>query len=202
MAAGRIIKEVRGRAVPMPGDDIDTDRIIPARFMKCVTFEELGPYAFYDERFHADGSKKAHPFNDERYRGASLLVVGKNFGCGSSREHAPQSLMRFGIKALIGESFAEIFSDNCTTLGIPVVMAERSDCDNLMMFVKEDPACEVEVDLTMKTVSYGDFSFQLKVKESSRKALLSGRWDSTSYLLDQTAKIREVAGRLPYLNGY
>ena len=196
------IKSVSGRALPLPGNDIDTDRIIPARYMKCVTFDELGQYAFYDARFNEDGSKKDHPFNDERYKGASLTVVGNNFGCGSSREHAPQSLLRWGIKAIIGESFAEIFADNCVAIGIPVARVEKADAENLMAFVREDPACEVKIDMERKEVIYGDFSVPFQVPEHARKALVRGTWDTTAELLSAEGRIRDVSGRLPYLNHF
>ena len=196
------IKSVRGRAIPLPGDDIDTDRIIPARYLKEITFEDMGKYAFYDERFDEKGKKKKHPFNDEKYLGAAILVVNKNFGCGSSREHAPQSLMRFGIKAIIGESFAEIFEGNCTTLGIPTVTAQRADIENLMSVIKDDPAFEIRIDLEDNTVSYGDFSFPIRQKESSRIVLTQGTWDSLSELMEAREKVMKIAEKLPYLDDF
>ncbi len=196
------IKSVKGRGIPVPGDDIDTDRIIPARYLKCVTFDELGQYAFYDVRFNDDGSKKEHPFNEEKYKGASILIVNKNFGCGSSREHAPQSLMRYGIKAIIGESFGEIFEGNCTTLGIPTVIAQKMDIENLMSVIRDDPALEIRIDLENNKVDYGDFSILINQKESSRIVLIEGKWDSLSELSQATDEIRKVAERLPYLNGF
>ena len=195
------VKSVKGQGIPVPGDDIDTDRIIPARYMKLITFDELGKYAFYDARFNEDGSKKEHPFNDEKFASAEILIVNKNFGCGSSREHAPQSLMRYGIKAIIGESFAEIFEGNCTTLGIPTVNAAKEDIENLMAVIKDDPAFEIRIDLENKQVSYGDFSFPINQKESSRIVLTEGRWDSLSELMEAKAEVKKVAERIPYLNG-
>src|SRR3990167_10548146 len=196
------IKSVKGRGIPLPGDDIDTDRIIPARYLKEITFENMGKYAFYDERFDAKGNKKKHPFNDEKYFGAEILVVGRNFGCGSSREHAPQSLMRFGIKAIIGENFAEIFEGNCTTLGIPSVTAQRADIENLMSVIKDDSAFEIRIDLEDNTVNYGDFSFPIRQKESSRIVLTQGRWDSLSELMEAKEKVSKIAAELPYLNDF
>src|SRR3989338_4101702 len=196
------IKSVRGRAIPLPGNDIDTDRIIPARYLKEITFENMGKYAFYDQRFDAKGNIKKHPFNEEKYLGAAILVVNKNFGCGSSREHAPQSLMRHGIKAIIGESFAEIFAGNCTTLGIPTVTAQKVDIDNLMSVAKDDPALEVSIDLENNIVNYGDFSFPIWQQKSSRLVLIQGRWDSLSELRDAEKETKKVAERLPYLNGF
>ena len=196
------IKSVKGRAIPLPGNDIDTDRIIPARYLKEITFENMGKYAFYDQRFDAKGNIKKHPFNEEKYLGAAILVVNKNFGCGSSREHAPQSLMRHGIKAIIGESFAEIFAGNCTTLGIPTVTAQKVDIDNLMSVAKDDPALEVSIDLENNIVNYGDFSFPIWQQKSSRLVLIQGRWDSLSELRDAEKETKKVAERLPYLNGF
>ena len=143
---------VEGKGIPVQGNDIDTDRIIPARFMKCVTFEGLGKYAFYDERFDGNGNKKKHSFNEEKFLKGSILIVNKNFGCGSSREHAPQALVKFGIKAIIGESFAEIFAGNCTVLGIPTVTAPHDAIENIMMVIKEKPETPLVVDLVNKKV--------------------------------------------------
>ena len=196
------ITNVKGRAIPLPGNDIDTDRIIPARYLKEITFDNMGNYAFYDQRFDAEGNKKKHPFNDEKYAGASILIVNKNFGCGSSREHAPQSLMRFGIKAIIGESFAEIFEGNCTTIGIPTATAQKADIENLMAVIKDDPALEVSIELENNIVNYGDFSFPISQQKSSRLVLLEGRWDSLAELKDAEKETRKIAERIPYLNGF
>src|ERR1700749_4045014 len=140
------ITSITGRAVNVPGNDIDTDRIIPARFMRCIVFDGLGEFAFYDVRKNADGSNKAHPLNDPRFKGASILLSGANFGCGSSREHAPQALYRFGFRAIIAESFAEIFFGNCTTLGIPCVTASAKDIQFLANEIERNPKLEVTVD--------------------------------------------------------
>ena len=196
------IKTFSGRGLPLPGNDIDTDRIIPARFMKCVTFDDLAQYAFYDVRFNEDGSRKDHPMNDEKYKGATVLIVNRNFGCGSSREHAPQSLMRYGIQGIIGESFAEIFADNCTAIGIPVVTAEKADVDNLMSFVQDDPQSEIKIDLEKKEAVYGDFTIAIQQPEQSRKALVQGSWDSTAELLSGVSQIQESAKKIPYMNGF
>src|SRR3989338_1893157 len=139
MTENHKLEIIEGKGIPIQGNDIDTDRIIPARFMKCVTFEGLGKYAFYDERFDENGNKKKHSFNEEKFLKGSILIVNKNFGCGSSREHAPQALQKFGIKAIIGESFAEIFASNCAVMGIPTVTAPYDAIENLMMFVEEKP---------------------------------------------------------------
>lgn len=196
------ISFVSGRAVPVKGNDLDTDRIIPARYLKCVTFDKLGDYLFYDVRFNENGSKKEHALNEKKYEGASIMIVNRNFGCGSSREHAPQSLLRYGIKALIGESFAEIFSDNCTALGLPLVTGNKEDIENLMNFVEDDPVSEIKIDLEKLEVAYGDFSISIKQPEQTRKALIEGSWDSTSELLSSLDQIRLVRSKLPYLNQF
>jgi 3-isopropylmalate/(R)-2-methylmalate dehydratase small subunit len=193
---------IKGRAIPMPGNDIDTDRIIPARYLKCVTFEELGQYAFYDERFDEDGGSKDHPFNDERFRGGAILLVNSNFGCGSSREHAPQSLMRMGIQAIVGESFAEIFAGNCTALGIPTVRLEPKEIEFLMATVAEKPDLILTVDLSAGTVAAGDSVFSMNMPESYRQSLLAGTWDTTATLLLNLEKIAKTAQKLPYIAGY
>ena len=190
------ITQVTGTAVHVPGQDIDTDRIIPARFMKCVTFDGLGEYAFYDVRKHADGSDKAHPLNDARFQGASILLSGANFGCGSSREHAPQALYRFGFRAIIAESFAEIFFGNCTTLGIPCVVATAQDIQVLAKEIERNPKLEVTVDLTAERVFFEDEDMPVTVLHSAREALTTGQWDPIAALLDNKdkvdAKIREL----------
>ena len=190
---------IEGRGIPLPGNDIDTDRIIPARFMKCITFDGLGQYVFYDERFDESGSKKGHPFNDEKFLDSSILIVNKNFGCGSSREHAPQALLRFGIKALIGESFAEIFAGNCTVMGIPTVTAPHDAIENIMMVVEEKPETPIQINLLTKKVVYGDFEVDINIPESSRFSLIRGVWDSTARLLQNRADIEKTAKMIPYL---
>ncbi len=196
------IKTINGRAIPLPGDDIDTDRIIPARYLKEITFDDLGKYLFYDERFDAKGRKKKHPFNDERYSRASILLVNKNFGCGSSREHAPQSLMRYGIRAIIGESFAEIFANNSLAIGLPLVTAQKIDIENMMEVIEDDPALEIKIDMESNKASYGDFSIPVKQKDSSRIMLIEGRWDSLAELKEAKAEAKKLAERLPYLNSF
>lgn len=193
---------IEGRGIPLPGNDIDTDRIIPARFMKSVTFEGLGNYVFYDERFEQDGKKKRHPFNEEKFLKGSILIVNKNFGCGSSREHAPQALLRFGIKAIIGESFAEIFADNCTVMGLPNVTAPNDAIENLMMVVEEKPETPIQIDLVNKKVIYGDFEIDIDIPESKRFALIKGEWDSTAQLLANKDEIAKVAKWIPYISNF
>ncbi len=196
------IRTVSGRGIPLPGNDIDTDRIIPARFMKCITFDDLGQYAFYDARFGENGVKKEHPFNHPKYKEGTVLIVNRNFGCGSSREHAPQSLRRHGIRAIIGESFAEIFYDNCTAIGLPIMTSTRENVEGLMSLVKESPTTEVKIDLVKREASCGDFSIAIEQPDQTRKALTEGTWDSTAELLSSLEQIKAVAGKLPYMNGY
>jgi len=192
---------IKGNGIPLPGNDIDTDRIIPARFMKCITFEGLGQYAFHDERFE-NGKEKKHPFNEKKYLKGSILIVNRNFGCGSSREHAPQSLSRWGIRAIIGESFAEIFAGNCVVMGIPAVTAPSDVIENLMMFAEENPSSPLAIDLTEKTVRYGDFCNEISIPESSRHTLIHGTWDSTAQLLANRNEIEKKAKSLAYLKQF
>ncbi|MFZ4680882.1 MAG: 3-isopropylmalate dehydratase small subunit [Terrimicrobiaceae bacterium] len=197
MALEKII-QVAGRGVYVPGEDIDTDRIIPARFMKCVTFDGLGEYAFYDERRNADGSEKAHPLNDPRFLGASILLSGSNFGCGSSREHAPQALYRFGFRAVLAESFAEIFFGNSTTLGIPCAVMSKADIAALADLVNRDPAQLITLDLLEGKVSAADMDFKASLPSHAHEALVSGKWDAIADLLEGIPDIKKVAGTLPY----
>jgi 3-isopropylmalate/(R)-2-methylmalate dehydratase small subunit len=183
------VTQVAGTAVYVPGQDIDTDRIIPARFMKCVTFDGLGEYAFYDVRKNADGSDKAHPLNDDRFKGASILLSGANFGCGSSREHAPQALYRFGFRAVIAESFAEIFFGNCTTLGIPCVTASAKDIQYLANEIERNPKLEITVDLVEQKVFFEDEEMPISVLPTAREALTSGQWDPIAALLENKEKV-------------
>ena len=195
------VKQVTGTGVFIPGADIDTDRIIPARFMKCVTFDGLGEYAFYDVRFDSEtGDKTKHPLNDERFKDASILIAGVNFGCGSSREHAPQSLAKYGFRAVIAESFAEIFYGNSTTLAMPCVMATAEDIAKLRAAIEAKPDTQITIDLeTMSVRTCCDLGFPVKMPESARDALVSGRWDPIQELLDNEAAITERAKALHYV---
>jgi 3-isopropylmalate/(R)-2-methylmalate dehydratase small subunit len=192
------ITQVTGRGVHVPGDDIDTDRIIPARYLKCVTFDGLGEFAFYDERKHSDGSEKRHPLNDPRFLGAKILLTGSNFGCGSSREHAPQALYRFGFRAILAESFAEIFFGNSTTLGMPCVVMRREDIRALVGLVEEDPAILITVDLLENKVTAADMDFRAALPDHAREALVRGKWDAIAELLENIPDVERVARTLPY----
>ena len=194
-----IRKLITGRAIVVPGDDIDTDRIIPARYLRLITFEELGKYAFFDERYDDNGKPRKHPLNDPRFTGGSIMLVNRNFGCGSSREHAPQSLMRMGIQAFVGESFAEIFSGNCTALGLPAARVSHEDAVRLQSLVEADPALVITVDLESLTVSAGGRKVSFTMPDSDRKSLVSGTWDTTAMLLANRDAIKAAAARIPYL---
>jgi 3-isopropylmalate/(R)-2-methylmalate dehydratase small subunit len=196
------INRVQGRAVPVIGDAIDTDRIIPARYLKEITFTNMGNYPFFDERFDSEGRQKPHPFNEQRYQGANLLFVNGNFGCGSSREHAPQSLTRWGIKGIVGESFAEIFAGNCVMLGIPAVVTSPENIVQLQKLAADRADIEWTLDISAMTISGGGFSCPVTMPEPRRNALVNGTWDSTALLLANAAKVRETAQRLPYTQNF
>jgi 3-isopropylmalate/(R)-2-methylmalate dehydratase small subunit len=186
------IVEVAGTALPLRGDDIDTDRIIPARYLRVVSFEGMEQHVFEDDR-----KTTSHPFDDARFRGARILVVHRNFGCGSSREHAPQALYRWGIRAIVGESFSDIFFGNAALIGLPCLSAARADLDALMALVEEHPARAVRVSLeTLDCVSEG-FTCRVTIPAHSREAFLTGAWDTTGMLLERYDEVRRVASRLP-----
>jgi 3-isopropylmalate/(R)-2-methylmalate dehydratase small subunit len=191
-------KQVTGRGIPVPGNDIDTDRIIPARFLKEVTFETMGEHAFEDAR----KQNPEHPFNSPVYKGASVLVVGQNFGCGSSREHAPQALMRWGIRAIVGGSYGEIFFGNCVMLGIPCLTVSQADLEWLQREIGRAPQTPVSVDVDRQEVRFGDRTIKAAIPDGPRKQLVAGTWDSTAVLLDAGAAIEATAGKLPYVKGF
>jgi 3-isopropylmalate/(R)-2-methylmalate dehydratase small subunit len=194
------IPQLEGRAVVLTGDDIDTDRIIPARFLKCVTFEGLGVQAFADDRAELQGS---HPFDLETSQGANILVVNRNFGCGSSREHAPQALMRWGIRAVVGESFAEIFYGNCLALGIPCFTASHDQVLAMQAAIQADPAQFIRLDLEgLQASTTAGCSWPLELASGPRQMLLSGQWDATSELLANDGSLQKTAANLPYLSGF
>lgn len=199
MSAGvEQIRERRGRAIVVRGNDIDTDQIIPARYMVSIRFAGLEEYVFQDLRFGPDGQAKGHPFDREEFQEASILVVNRNFGCGSSREHAPQALMRWGIRAVVAESFAEIFFGNCVALGIPAVVASSEDVARLMDAVELDPSQEVVVDLSDSSVTWRGGRAAISIPDGPRVQLLEGTWDAMATLLAERDQIRATAARLPY----
>jgi len=193
------LRRVSGRACVLRGDDIDTDRIIPARFLRCVTFDGLGLHAFEDDRLQAKGQ---HPLDDERFAGAEILVVGHNFGCGSSREHAPQALMRRGFRAFVGGSFAEIFAGNCAALGLPCASLDDADLRRLMDNIDLDPAQEVVLDVEARTVACRAGTFPARIPDGARTRFLEGAWNATSVLVEAGDAIERTARSLPYVSGY
>lgn len=193
------ISQLAGTGIHVPGDDIDTDRIIPARFMKCVTFDGLGEFAFYDERFDAEAKPKPHPMNDPKYAGATILLSGRNFGCGSSREHAPQALYRHGFRAILAESFAEIFFGNSITLGIPCLVMDGRDIRALAALIDEAPQTEININILDGQVGIADVSFPAALPAHAREALVNGRWDAIADLLEGLDAVRSTAAALPYM---
>lgn len=191
------IEIIKGKGVLLKGDDIDTDRIIPARFMKCVTFEGLGQYAFYDARFDQKGNSTDHPL--DKYKDASILISGANFGCGSSREHAPQALFHWGIRGLIALSFAEIFFGNCTTLGIPCVTLEEDKLHKLNNLIEENPQAQIQINLLQKQIEITSNIFDLQIPEQARLSLVNGAWDSLGELLENKTQVEETKQKLVYL---
>ncbi len=191
------VQAVSGRGIPLVGNDIDTDRIIPARFLRCVTFDGLGEQAFADDRTQAKGE---HPFDQSQYQGANILVVNGNFGCGSSREHAPQALSKWGIQAILGESYAEIFFGNCVAIGIPCLTAPAETIQQLQTILKENPQTSITVDLEAMQVRCGDFQASVSMSEGPRQMLTTGTWDTCGLLVAQADQIQATAAKLPYVN--
>ncbi|MCC6546659.1 3-isopropylmalate dehydratase small subunit [Candidatus Sumerlaeota bacterium] len=196
--------KISGPAIPVRGNDIDTDRIIPARFLKCVTFDGLGDHAFEDDRLQLKQKGQVHPIDNPAFANAKIMLANKNFGCGSSREHAPQSIMRWGrgIDAIIGESFAEIFFGNCVTLGVPCLVADEATMQHLMSHAETHPNDVLVIDIERKTVKAGDQTYSLTLADGPRKAFLEGAWDSTAELLAAKDQIAATAAKLPYFNGW
>lgn len=191
------VKAVTGRGIPLVGNDIDTDRIIPARFLRCVTFDGLGEQAFADDRIQTKGE---HPFDQPQYQGANILVVNGNFGCGSSREHAPQALSKWGIKAIVGESFAEIFFGNCVVMGIPCVTASAEIVGQIQAILQDNPQAQMTVNLEAMQVHCGDFQSAVAMGEGSRQMLVTGTWDSCGQLIAQIDSVQATARQLPYID--
>jgi 3-isopropylmalate/(R)-2-methylmalate dehydratase small subunit len=195
------ILSIRGRALPLRGDNIDTDRIIPARFLRSVSFDGLEEHLFADDRAQA-AAATPHPLSDRRFAGASILLVNANFGCGSSREHAPQAIRRRGFNAIVGESFSEIFFGNSVALGMPCVAADPADVQHIMRAVEENPSLELEVSVDRQVVTFGAETVRLEIPPGARDAFLDGSWDATGLLLERFEEVETVAGRLPYLNAF
>jgi len=191
------ITTVAGRGVYVPGNDIDTDRIIPARYMKCVTFDGLGEFLFHDVRKNPDGTDQPHPLNDPRFKGATILLSGANFGCGSSREHAPQAIQKHGFRAIIAESFAEIFFGNCIALGIPCLGASRAEIRNLAAAIEGRPSLEITIDVDRGKVRFAGQTVKAALRESAREALIKGRWDAIGDLLEGVEGVKNVAAGCP-----
>ena len=193
------ITQTSGRGVYVPGDDLDTDRVIPARFMKCITFDGLGEFAFFDARAAATAEGKTHPLDDARFTGASILFSGSNFGCGSSREHAPQALYRFGIRAVIAESFAEIFFGNSITLGMPCAVMSGQDIRAVAQIIESDPEALITLDLLEGKLSIADMDFPATLPAHAQEALVTGKWDAIADLLEGIEDVRTCAAKLPYM---
>ncbi len=199
MSDVKTIKGVCGRAIPKPADDQNTDDITPARYLKEITFKNMRGYVYFDERFKNGSKVEGHPFNNEKYGGANILVAGANYGCGSSREHAPQALYRFGIRAIIAESFAEIFAGNCTALGLVTITVSKESIQKLSETVKEIPNTEFTINLNKKKITFGEHEIDFDISEGKRQAFLNGTWDSLSLLKQNEAKTEEAADSLSYL---
>jgi 3-isopropylmalate/(R)-2-methylmalate dehydratase small subunit len=193
------ITTITGRGLTVPGNDIDTDRIIPARFLKAVTFDGLGEGLFCDARKAVTAAGQVHPLDDSRFRGARILLSGANFGCGSSREHAPQAIQKYGFKAVVAESYAEIFFGNSTTIGLACVSADRADIARIAAAIEADPGLELVVDLVAREIRFGGQVVKLTMRDSARDALVHGRWDSIGELLDGREAVAATVARLPYL---
>lgn len=190
------VKQISSQAVPLLGNDIDTDRIIPARYLKAITFDDLREGVFVDDRKALNGE---HPFDQIQYQGANILIVNRNFGCGSSREHAPQALAKWGIKALIGESFAEIFFGNCVAMGIPCVTAEAEVVKQLQELVIANPQEVVSISLEKLQVEIGDFTASVVMSEGTRSAFIAGTWDACGQLVANAQQVKATAAKLPYI---
>ena len=198
--------KISGSAIPVRGNDIDTDRIIPARYLKCVVFDGLGVHTFEDDRRQLSRRGEQHPLDQEQFWGANVLLVNKNFGCGSSREHAPQAIRRWGdgVQAIIGESFAEIFFGNCCALGMPCVVVSEESIAELMSCVEKEPTTVIDIDLESRTIQCSgcNKSFPLEISDGVRKAFLEGKWDATTELVNARDAVLQTASALPYFNSW
>lgn len=196
------ITQISGRAVPVRGNDIDTDRIIPARFLRCVTFDGLGEHAFEDDRKGLVAQGKVHPFDEARFAGAAILVVNSNFGCGSSREHAPQAIAKWGITAIVGVSFSEIFYGNCVAMGVPILRVPLADSEAIQALVEADPSLAVTVDVAALQVRVGGRVFAAQMAAGIRQQFVTGAWDATGELVAGAPQVQAAAARIPYLRAF
>ncbi len=197
-----IIKTITGRGIPVRGNDIDTDRIIPARFLRCVVFDGLGAHAFEDDRAQLKAQGKVHSFDDPRFQGARVLVANANFGCGSSREHAPQAIARWGVKAIVAVSYSEIFHGNCVAMGLPAVRVSLADSEAIQAAVEADPKAVVTVDLEKMQVTAAGRTYPCQLGDGPRKQFLTGSWDALGELVDGLPQVKATAKKLPYLNAF
>jgi 3-isopropylmalate/(R)-2-methylmalate dehydratase small subunit len=198
----RYIDRISGRGLPLRGHDIDTDRIIPARFLKCVSFEGLETHAFEDDRKQLAERGQVHPFSDQKYSGARILIVNGNFGCGSSREHAPQAIQRWGIRAVVGESFSEIFFGNSVALGMPCLTVSARDAEALLSAVEANPRADLTLSVAGQFVEVNGAKYNASIPAGAREAFTAGTWDATGLLLDDFDQVRAVAKNLPYVSGF
>lgn len=200
--AGEIVSTITGSGIPLRGNDIDTDRIIPARFLKCVTFDGIGEHAFEDDIKGLAEKREVHPFVDERFANGAILVANKNFGCGSSREHAPQSLKRWGVEAIVAESYSEIFYGNCVSLAMPCFTADHDTCARLQDIVESEPALELRIDVAEAAIQAGGGTIQLEIQAGAQGQFLDGSWDARAGLLENLKGVKQVASKLPYVSNY
>ncbi len=200
--AGETVTTIAGPGIPLRGNDIDTDRVIPARFLKCVTFDGIGEHAFADDIKGLAAKGETHPFADARFANATILVANQNFGCGSSREHAPQSLKRWGIQAIIAESYSEIFYGNCVSLAMPCFTQDHDTCAKIQNTIEDDPAAELTVSVAEATISIGGETVQLEIQPGAQGQFLDGSWDARAGLLENLDGAKEVAAKLPYVSNY
>ncbi len=198
----KIVNEILGSGIPVRGNDIDTDRIIPARFLKCVTFDGIGEFAFADDIAQLAEKGITHSFKQKQFQNGKILVSNQNFGCGSSREHAPQSLKRWGIDAIIAESYSEIFYGNCVSLAVPCFTTDNATAKKIQAFIDENPSNEMKLSVEERTITLGDEVITLEIKDGARGQLLDGSWDARSSLVANMDKIKEVALDLPYVGNY
>jgi 3-isopropylmalate/(R)-2-methylmalate dehydratase small subunit len=197
-----IINTISARAIALRGNDIDTDRIIPARFLRCVTFDGLGAFAFEDDRKQLKAAGKIHPFDEARFQGSKILAVNSNFGCGSSREHAPQAIAKWGITAIVGVSFSEIFFGNCVAMGLPILRVSVADSEAIQSLIEADPQTPVTIDIENLKVTVAGRSFSAVMPEGVRKQFLTGAWDATGELVAGAADVKAIAARLPYVSNF